>query len=123
MPNCKALLAAIMLCLPVSAWAETRLLMAEEAGCFWCARWNAEVGDAYDKTAEGKVAPLQRFDIHGDPPEGVTFKRRVIFTPTFILVDDGQEIDRLEGYPGEDFFWGLLTLMFERADISLDQTG
>ena len=30
------------------------------------------------------------------------------FTPTFVLVDDGREIGRIEGYPGEDFFWGLL---------------
>jgi hypothetical protein len=28
-----------------------------------------------------------------------------------VLVKDGVEVARLEGYPGEDFFWGLLGRM------------
>ena len=119
----KNLLAAVLIGLPVAAAADTALLMAEEPGCIWCARWNAEVGDAYEKTAEGRAAPLQRYDIDAGPPDGVDLARRVVFTPTFILVRDGQEIDRIEGYPGEDFFWGLLNIMLEKADISLGTTG
>ena len=34
--------------------------------------------------------------------------RGVIYTPTFVLIDDGREIARLIGYPGEDFFWPIL---------------
>ena len=45
------------------------------------------------------------------------------FTPTFVLVRDGQEIDRIEGYPGQDFFWSLLAMMLQRAKIPLEQTG
>ena len=119
----KNLLAAVLIGLPVAAAADTALLMAEEPGCIWCARWNAEVGDAYEKTAEGRAAPLQRYDIDAGPPDDVDLARRVVFTPTFILVRDGQEIDRIEGYPGEDFFWGLLNIMLEKADISLGTTG
>lgn len=123
MRGMKFLLTAFLLVLPFAAAAETSLLMAEEDGCIWCARWNKEVGDAYEKTAEGRAAPLQRFDIHKGAPEDVALAKRVIFTPTFILVRDGQEIDRIEGYPGEDFFWGLLTLMLEKAEIPLGDTG
>lgn len=97
--------------------------MAEEDGCYWCGRWNEEISDIYPKTPEGQTAPLRRFDIHGDDPEGVTFASRVSFTPTFILVQDGQEIDRIEGYPGEDFFWGLLGMMLERAELPIKQEG
>ena len=42
-----------------------------------------------------------------------TGPRKVLYTPTFILVEGGQEIGRIEGYPGEDFFWGLLKMMLE----------
>ncbi len=119
----KVLFSTLLISLPFGAAAEPALLMAEEAGCIWCARWNKEVGDAYAKTDEGRAAPLQSFDIHEGAPEGVTLARRVIFTPTFILVRDGQEVDRIEGYPGEDFFWGLLGIMLEKADISLGNTG
>lgn len=117
-----ALAAALLVALPALGPAETRLLMAEEKGCPWCARWNAEVGDAYAKTDEGRAAPLLRYDIHGTLPEGVTLARGVYFTPTFILVIDGTEVARMEGYPGEDFFWGLLNRMFEEARVEVGGT-
>ncbi|MEL6522263.1 MAG: hypothetical protein AAFQ66_14950 [Pseudomonadota bacterium] len=104
--------------LPVSACADTFLLMAEEKGCYWCGRWNTEISHIYPKTAEGRAAPLRRYDLHTDKPE-VSFAQPVRFTPTFILVQNGVEVGRMEGYPGEDFFWGLLATMFERAEIDL----
>ena len=101
------------------AAADPILLMAEEDGCYWCARWHAEIAHIYPKTVEGRTAPLQTYDLHHETPD-VVFDRKVRFTPTFILVEDGQELGRIEGYPGEDFFWGLLTVMFERSGISLE---
>lgn len=102
---------------PSMGWTDVNLLMAEEPGCSWCARWNAEVGDAYHLTDEGRTAPLQRFDLHDGPPDGVTLKSGIYFTPTFVLVKDGVELSRIEGYPGEDFFWGFLARMLENADL------
>jgi hypothetical protein len=99
------------------------LYMVEQAGCIYCARWHAEVGDAYSKTAEGRAAPLHPIDLRADPPEGITFARRAVFTPTFILVQNGAEIARLEGYPGEDFFWPLLAEMLTDAGIVLEPDG
>lgn len=117
------LLAIVLMWLPLESRAETYLLMAEEHGCVWCERWNREISHIYPKTAEGRAAPLVRYDLNGDAPDDVAFARRVHFTPTFILVEDGQEVGRIEGYPGEDFFWGLLNMMFQTAEIPLDPTG
>lgn len=116
------LLIAVLSWLPLSAQAETYLFMAEEHGCAWCARWDAEISHIYPKTAEGRAAPLVRYDLHGETPD-VDFRSRVRFTPTFILVEDGQEVARIEGYPGEDFFWALLTEMLRQAEVPLDETG
>lgn len=118
----RALLVVILSWLPLGTLADTYLLMAEEDGCYWCAKWNKEIADIYPKTLEGKTAPLRRYDLHGEAPD-VSFSQRVHFTPTFVLVQDGIEVGRIEGYPGEDFFWGLLTMMFEEANIVLDKTG
>ena len=115
----KAALTTLLLMVPASAFADTYLMMAEEDGCYWCAKWTKEIGHIYPKTAEGAAAPLKRFDVHSVVPD-VEFARRVHFTPTFILVDNGKELDRIEGYPGEDFFWGLLTMMLERSKIGLE---
>jgi len=94
---------------------DLRLFMIEQRGCIYCALWNREVGDAYHLTEEGRTAPLERHDLRAEIPEGVVFQSRPVFTPTFILVEAGQEIGRIEGYPGEDFFWGLLGIMLEKA--------
>lgn len=113
---------AAALSLGGAAFAETRLIMVEEPGCVWCARWNKELGDIYPKSAEGKAAPLLRIEI-GDTPTGLKFVRRLSFTPTFVLMVDGEETGRIEGYPGEDFFWGLLGQMLQRANIPYNQAG
>lgn len=105
----------------IPARAETVLIMVEEQGCVWCARWNKEISHIYPKTNVGKAAPLQRIDIHAARPEGMTFASKLHFTPTFVLMIDGQEASRLEGYPGEDFFWGLLEKMLQKSNI--DVTG
>lgn len=102
-----AVVALALIALP--AWA-AELVMVEEPGCMWCARWEAELGAIYPKTPEGQLAPLRKVEIlqtRGDAT-GITFARPVLFTPTFLLVENGRELARIEGYPGEDFFWGLL---------------
>tara|TARA_R110002074_G_scaffold3126_5_gene16911 strand:+ start:2269 stop:2712 length:444 start_codon:yes stop_codon:yes gene_type:complete len=97
------------------AWS-VELVMVNERGCIYCARWEAEIGPIYPKTTEGRFAPLRRVNIR-DVPDDVELKRRVVFTPTFLVVEDGAELARLEGYPGQDFFWPLLD------EILRDSTG
>ncbi|MBM1634444.1 hypothetical protein JQV27_16455 [Sulfitobacter mediterraneus] len=108
--------AFLLLSSAFTAAAELSLVMVEEAGCVWCARWNDEIAHIYPKTPEGQSAPLRRIDIHAALPDDLTFARRLSFTPTFVLMQDNLEISRIEGYPGEDFFWGLLEKMLEKAD-------
>lgn len=84
------------------------LLMMEAAACEWCEKWDEEIGVVYGKTKEGRRAPLKRLDIHDPMPAAYSQIRRANFSPTFILVDNGEEIGRIRGYPGEDFFWPML---------------
>lgn len=108
----------IMSVLAVMPAAAAELIMVEEAGCVWCARWNRDVSEVYPKTAEGRIAPLRRIDIHADYPADLSFARPLYFTPTFVLVEAGRELGRIEGYPGEDFFWGLLgVILSEHTDF------
>ena len=92
------------------------LVMFEQKGCVWCQRFDREIAPAYDKTREGKRAPLRRLDIAQPVPSDLGFIRRERFTPVFVLVDEGREIGRIRGYPGDTFFWGLLANLIERLD-------
>jgi len=119
----KQLFLAVLVAIMVAgaARAELRLLMIEEAGCIYCTRWKQEVGPEYPITPEGRAAPLEMIDIGSDLVDGYDLTSRPRLTPTFILVQNSVELERIEGYPGEDFFWGLLGLMLERAGIDLSQ--
>jgi hypothetical protein len=92
------------------------LVMFEQKGYVWCLRFDREIAPAYEKTTEGKRAPLRRIDIAKPMPPDLAFVRRERFTPVFVLVESGREFGRIRGYPGDTFFWGLLANMIEKLD-------
>ncbi len=94
------------------------LIMLEEDGCPWCQQWREEVGGIYPVTDEGKIAPLRVVNIHDPLPDDLKFLVKGGYTPTFVLVDKGKEIGRIRGYPGESFFWGLLSVIIEKLPKS-----
>ncbi len=108
-------LTVLPLMLAGTAQAQLRLLMFDSIGCPYCERWKEEVGVIYPKTPEGRQAPLTIIDIDDPLPEGVTVKSDPVYTPTFVLLRNNAEFSRIEGYMGEDFFWGLLEMMLEKV--------
>jgi hypothetical protein len=117
-------LAAVVLCaLPRPALAtDWSLVMVEQAGCTYCARWDRDVAPEYPLTPEGRAAPLRRVDLR-DLPDDLSFASRPVYTPTFVLFENGEEIGRIEGYPGEDFFWGLLGRLLSGGDADWTTRG
>ena len=108
----KFLILAIVLAAVGAAVQAADLVMVEQNGCHWCERWDKEVAHIYPQTDEGKRAPLRRVNLR-DLPDDITFTSRPVFTPTFVLVQDGQELGRMEGYNGDEFFWFLLTRLLD----------
>jgi hypothetical protein len=92
------------------------LVMFERAGCPWCEVFDREISPIYDKTDEGKRAPLRRVNIDQAVPDDLAFVDIDRLTPLFVLVDGGKEIGRIRGYPGEDYFWGLLDVLLVRLN-------
>ena len=109
-----SILLVTLLLAPAARSAE--LVVFEQKGCVWCQRFDREIAPAYDKTAEGKRAPLRRQDIRQPIAGELAFIKRERFTPVFVLIDEGREIGRIRGYPGDTFFWGLLANLIERLD-------
>ena len=125
--SCLACLVAVLAMLVAmaapGAAAPFQLLMVERDGCSYCRQWNEEIGPAYPRTAEGRAAPLLRQDIMDPLPSGVTLTGRApAFTPTFVLLSEGKEVGRLEGYAGDEFFWVLLERLLRDAGWSPSET-
>lgn len=99
------LLSLTFLSLPAFA---AELVMYTRNGCPFCLRFEREVAPVYAKTPEGKAAPLRRVDLPAGGVRGEGLREPVIATPTFVLVDKGEEVGRITGYLNDDMFWGLL---------------
>jgi len=97
------------------------LLMIEQPGCIYCHRWHAEIGPIYPLSPEGRFAPLRIAQLRAMPSD-VSLTRRAVYTPTFVLLSDGQEMARVEGYPGDDLFWSMLGLMITKTYPEWAQT-
>jgi len=103
------LLAAILYFIASMTLAQSiKLLMFEQDGCYWCEIWDDEISEIYPKTLEGHVAPLHRINIHSKQSNEIILNSTPQFTPTFIIINNNKEVGRIEGYPGDDFFWALI---------------
>jgi hypothetical protein len=94
------------------------LVMFEHAGCAWCEAFDREIAPIYGKTAEGLRAPLRRVDTARPVPPDLAFIDVERLTPVFVLVSGGREIGRIRGYPGAEFFWGLLGVLVKKLDAA-----
>jgi hypothetical protein len=107
MTSIASLFVAFLLTSAVPA-AAAELIMFERAGCPYCEQFDREVAPIYPRTPLGRQAPLRRVDIYAPIPRDLDFVRVERVTPVFVLVDQGREIGRIRGYPGEANFWGLV---------------
>lgn len=98
-----------LICAPAAHAAE--LVMFESSGCAYCRMWDQQIGGIYPRSDLGAEAPLRRVDIDAPRPRDLRAITGVVFTPTFVLVEDGAEVGRITGYIGEYQFWGLLDRM------------
>ena len=94
------------------AWAN-KLLMFDDDDCSWCRKWDEEIGAIYHLTPESCQASLQQIKLGEKLPESVSINESVEYTPTFVLLHNDEEVGRIVGYPGQDFFWSLLNEMID----------
>jgi hypothetical protein len=113
------LAAALVLSAPTDA---AELVYVFEPGCPYCRLWDREIAPVYPKTAEGKQAALLPLDRRDPALAELKLAGPVRYTPTFVLVNEGVELGRIEGYPGEDFFWSRLDGLLERLPQEMPKT-
>jgi hypothetical protein len=88
------------------------LVMVGDPGCPYCARWDEEVSRSYRMSEEGKFAPLVR-RTRGDPE--ISHLKKIVYSPTFVMLAYGEEVGRIVGYQGSDLFWMQLEPLMAKA--------
>lgn len=115
----KGAAAVVVALITLAAIAPTQaaeLLYVYDTSCVHCREWERVIGPIYPKTEEAKIAPLRPVLIRDLPRSGVVLQRPVRYTPTFVLIEADREVGRIEGYPGEEFFWVRLEQLLDRLE-------
>ena len=92
-----------------TAAADSRLIMVTSDYCPSCQAWELDVGKVYDKSPYATTLPLTRVEIGSKMPGSVTFQKPVVGTPSFLIIHNGQEIGRQNGYFDAEMFWWWLS--------------
>ncbi len=108
-------LAVVVLASPPRAYA-AELIMFQAEGCSYCERWHEEIGIIYDKTDEAQTLPIRMVDIDDPRPDDLKPIKGIVYTPTFVVLDQGREVGRIIGYPGEEFFWPRLGEIIKKIE-------
>ena len=117
----KKRLLALILFSAFNAAQGAELLYFFDKHCGACQKFDKEVGYHYDKTSEGKLAPIKKVEYRvwreqEQKPYADVLSKRVVGTPTFIMVHNGKEIDRLTGYSNDELFWFAMQHMLNRVE-------
>jgi hypothetical protein len=119
MPTRRQLLALPLLLLARPALAQDRvqLMMVTARHCAYCAAWKREIGPGYAASPAGRAAPIFEVDLDGPYPDGLALDRRPWITPSFILLRNGVELGRIEGYVGQRYFYPVLDDLLRKAGL------
>ena len=97
-----------------NAVADARLIMITSEYCPYCQAWERDVGAVFNKSPYAAKLPLTRVEIGSKMPNNIVLIKPIIGTPTFLIIRNGEEIDRQRGYQDEEiFYWWLSEHMAE----------
>lgn len=86
----------------------TELIAFEAPGCRYCPLFRRDVAPSYAATRAGKSAPLRFVDVNDSAASALKLARPITMVPTVVLIRDGVEIGRIDGYVGRESMHRLL---------------
>ena len=91
-----------------NAAADDRLIMITSEYCPYCQAWERDVGAVFNKSPYAAKLPLTRVEIGSKMPNNILLRKPIVGTPTFVIIRNGEEIDRQRGYVDREiFYWWL----------------
>jgi hypothetical protein len=90
------------------AKARTEVIVFEIGGCKYCVAFRDNLGARYLSSTTNKAAPLRYVDIGQLDPTNFQLRADITTVPTIVVLQDGREVDRVEGYPLRDVLFEMV---------------
>ena len=87
---------------------KTEVVVFEIGGCKYCTVFRDNLGARYQASTTNAVAPMRYVDVGRLDPTDFQLRSEITTVPTIVLLQDGKEIDRVEGYPLSEALFGMV---------------
>lgn len=94
------------------------LVVVSATNCAYSTFFARDVAPAYEQTTLAARAPLRWLNVKSPRLARLGLARPVVVTPTVLLVVEGREAARIEGYPGPENFLALVAAMLRDAQAA-----
>jgi thioredoxin-like negative regulator of GroEL len=84
------------------------VIVFEMAGCHHCVAFRDNLGARYLASTLQRAAPMRFVDIDKSDPASYPLATELRMLPTIVLIKNGREIDRLEGYPVPEIMFAMV---------------
>ena len=118
-----AIAAMIVIVMPVGGWTKsndgadstignaaprTEVVVFEIGGCKYCTAFRDNLGARYLASTTNRAAPMRFVDVGRLDPQSFQLSADINTVPTIVVLQDGREVDRVEGYPLADLLFGMV---------------
>lgn len=92
------------------------LVVFEHADCRYCRIFRTDIAPRYNGSTQAGRAPLRFVSIEHNGTEGAGLNGAIHMVPTFVLMKEGREVDRIVGYWAPDNFFKMVAYMLLKAE-------
>lgn len=96
-----------------SVASDLRLVMFTSKDCPVCQAWEREIGSVYQKSNYQVALPLTRVNFSAGTSDRMSLQEPISGTPTFIILENGEEVGRILGFTDKEMFWWELSSFLE----------
>ena len=91
------------------------LIVFEHPDCQFCRVFRRDVLPRYQEAPTANRAPIRFIDIERTETASLRLRGGIHVVPTFVLMEDGREVDRIVGYWAPENFFKMLSYMLART--------
>ncbi len=86
----------------------TEVIVFEIGGCKYCTAFRDNLGARYLASTTNRAAPMRFVDVGKLDPQSFQLRADINTVPTIVVLQDGREVDRVEGYPLPELLFGMV---------------
>lgn len=92
------------------------LVVFEHPDCTYCPIFRSRVVPRYQQSAHAAEVPLRFVDVTGAEADRLALNAPIRMVPTTVVMKDGREVDRIDGYWGTDNFLKMVAYIIDKAE-------